>query len=311
MLDAKGGVAEVTQHKDTVSRVAGFLSSATVNTVVGVAGVAIPVAAWVNSSSTVKNALLGIETALVVGMAANQVWLRRIYLQLRRANGRQMADGRYFDLVRTRLESDLLADYDQIADGHLQVYASEVPRVSVLLLRALIDSNCAPRRVLAVDLTTDPNLLSGRQDYLAANRRLIETGGTIQRLFTCWSADLGKPQFATALLPLVEYHRSLGVQCGLAVRDRLPADHAIDFVVVAQGAVLVEEEQGNAEYTRGRSSVYFKNVARWENRFEAMWGTPGTPSAMLRMQAYEAATRPMMTGSWEAGRVTAALATVA
>jgi hypothetical protein len=298
-------------HKDLASRIAAFLSSAPLNTVVGLAGVAIPVAAWISTSTALKNTLLGVETALVIGMAANQIWLRSIYLHLRRANSRQMADGRYFELVRNRLESDLLADYDQITDGHLQVYASEVPRVSVLLLRALIESDCTPRRVLAMDLTTDPQLLTGRHDYITTNRRLIETGGSIQRIFTCWSHDLEKSQFAAALLPLVEHHRSLGVQCGLAVRERLPADHAIDFVVVANGAVLVEEEQGNAEYTRGRSSVYFKNIARWENRFETVWGTPNTPTAMLRMQAYETTARPMLGTMWEADRIAPALRAVA
>jgi hypothetical protein len=83
------------------------------------------------------------------------------------------------------------------------------------------------------------------------------------------------------------------VQCGIAVRDRLRADQAIDFVVFANAAVLVEEEQGDAEYTRGRSSVYFKSVERWSGRYESVWGH-GAQAAPFVLQTYEVAARPML-----------------
>ncbi|MEU3094184.1 hypothetical protein ABZ690_04975 [Streptomyces sp. NPDC006967] len=219
-----------------------------------------------------------------------------------------MSDARYFGLVREQLERELMAGFGEIADGHLQVYASEVPRLSVLLFQALIDCGTEPRRVLAADLTTTPDLLTQRREYLAVNRRLIEAGGTVQRLFICWQDDLAREDFARSLLALVDHHRSLGVQCALAVRDRLRADQAVDFVVVSKAAVLLEEEQGDAGYRRGRSSVYFKHVERWAGRFESIWGH-GSDSAPFVLQSYETAVRPMLNaGAWDESAVREAAA---
>ncbi|MEV1061566.1 hypothetical protein [Streptomyces sp. NPDC050263] len=269
------------------------------NALVGIAGVAVPVAAWVAQRSMVKDVLLAVETVLLLLMVANHMWLRRIYIQLRRANDRHMSDAQYFARVREQLERELIAGFGEIADGHLQVYASEVPRLSVLLYQALIDSRTEPKRVLAADLTTDPNVLTQRREYLAVNRRLIEAGGTVQRLFICWQDDLARQEFARALLSLIDHHRSLGVQCALAVRDRLRADQAVDFVVISKAAVLLEEEQGDADYRRGRSSVYFKQVERWAGRFESVWGH-GSDSAPFTLQSYEAAVRPLLdAGTWD------------
>ncbi|MFJ9028283.1 hypothetical protein ACIRQP_07115 [Streptomyces sp. NPDC102274] len=266
-----------------------------------------PVAAWVNDTARAKDILFAVETVLVLLLVANHMWLRSAYVTLRRANSREMADSQYFDLVRSQLERELIADFGEMADGHLQVYASEVPRLSVLLYRVLIEGGSEPKRVLAADLTTNPNLLTQRREYLAVNRRLIEAGGTIQRLFIAWATDLAREDFAKALLPLINHHRSLGVQCGIAVRDRFRADQAIDFVVVSGAAVLVEEDQGDADYTRGRSSVYFKQVDRWTGRFESIWGH-GVLSAPFTLQSYEAVVRPMIdAGTWDADRVRTAV----
>ena len=148
---------------DLGTRVAEALSSQTLNALVGVTGLAIPIAAWVAEKSVLKDALLAAETVLLLLMVANHMWLRGIYIQLRRANDRHMADARYFALVREQLERELIGGFGEIADGHLQVYSSEVPRLSVLLYQALIDSSTEPKRVLAADLTTNPNLLTQRR----------------------------------------------------------------------------------------------------------------------------------------------------
>ncbi|MEW1914595.1 hypothetical protein AB0442_40500 [Kitasatospora sp. NPDC085895] len=288
------------------TQVADLLSSPVLNGVIGVVGLATPVIGWASSAVSLK-AVVVVETVLVLLLVANHVWMRQVYIHLRRANNRDMSDGRYFDLVRSQLEQELIADFGEIADGHLQVYATEVPRLSVLLFQVLIDSGSEPKRVLAADLTTNPNLLTQRREYLAVNRRLIESGGTIQRLFICWANDLVREDYARSLLQLIDHHRSLGVTCGIAVRDRLRADQAIDFVVVSRAAVLVEEDQGDADYTRGRSSVYFKQVDRWAGRFESIWGH-GAGAAPFALQSYESVARPMLdAGTWEQGRATEAV----
>ncbi|MCT9081309.1 hypothetical protein [Streptomyces fulvoviolaceus] len=274
------------------------------NGLIGLAGIVVPVVAWLNSQTGVKNALLGVETLIVVAFTANHFWQRRRYIILPRTSGlRSMDDPRYYDTVRTQLERELFADYGEIADGHLRVYASEVPRLSALLVNTLVESGAQPARIFATDLTTNPTLLTGRREYLAANRRLLHSGGSIQRLYLCYENDLVREDFARPFLQLVDQHRQMGVTCGLAVRDRLRAEQAVDAVVFAAAAVLVEEEQGDADYTRGRSSVYFKGVERWAGRFESVWGH-GTDSAPMALQAYESAARPLLdAGRWDGGRV--------
>ncbi|MGW1074949.1 hypothetical protein [Streptomyces sp. NPDC002537] len=291
-------------RRDPVSRAVDALSSPVLNALVGLAGVVIPVLAWISARASVKNGLLIAETAIVIVMTANHLWLRKAFLTLRRATSlRAMDDAHYYDLVRAQLENDLISNYGEIADGHLQVYASDVPRLSVLLVRTLIESQSAPKKILAADLTTNPSLLTGRRPYLTANRHLIQAGGSIDRLFISYQDDLSREDYARPLLQLIDQHRQLGVTCGLAVRDRLRADQAVDVVILAAAAVLVEEEQGDADYNRGRSSVYFKGVERWVGRFESVWGH-GPDSAPMFLQAYEATARPMLdAGTWDTDRV--------
>ncbi|MCM2424224.1 hypothetical protein [Streptomyces sp. RKAG293] len=290
-------------RRDPVTRAADALASPVLNALIGLAGIIIPIAAWVSASASVKNTLLIAETAIVIALTGNHLWLRKRFITLRRAtNLKAMDDAQYYDLVRAHLEQELISDYGEIADGHLQVYASEVPRLSVLLVKTLLDSPTQPKRILAADLTTNPGLLAQRREYLAANRRLLETGGTINRLFIVFQDDLRREDYAKDFLALVNHHRQLGVTCGLAVRDRLRADQAVDVVIIAAAAALVEEEQGDAEYTRGRSSVYFKNVERWIGRFESVWGH-GADSAPMVLQSYEATARPMLDGgTWDTDR---------
>ncbi|MGP3691198.1 hypothetical protein ACTVZO_42135 [Streptomyces sp. IBSNAI002] len=255
--------------------------------------------------------LLAIQAVLILILAAGHYWTRRTYIQLRRVtNLRSMDDAAYYDRVRAQLEAELISDYGEIADGHLRVYAAEVPRLSTLLVNTVTEAQAQPQRILAADLTTNPTLLTGRREYIAANRRFTESGGRIDRLFIAYAADLAKAEFAASLLSLIGQHRDLGVTCGLAVRDRLRADQAVDVVVFANAAALVEEEQGDADYNRGRSSVYFKNVGRWAGRFESVWGH-GADSAPRVLQTYEATARPMLdAGTWDADRATSTVATL-
>ncbi|NEC88072.1 hypothetical protein [Streptomyces sp. SID12501] len=290
-----------TSRNDGVTRAKDWLISPVLNALIGLAGIVVPVIAWVNEQTGVKNALLLTETVLVVWLTANHLWLRSRYITLRRANNlKAMDDVRYYDVIRGRLEQDLISDYGEIADGHLRVYATEVPRLSVMLVKTLVDARTDPLRILAADLTTNPSVLTQRREYLAANRRLLEAGGTIQRLFICYRADLVREDYARDLLQLIDMHRQMGVTCGLAVRDRLRADQAVDVVILASAAVLVEEEQGDADYSRGRSSVYFKGVERWTGRFESVWGH-GPDSAVTTLQSYENGIRAMLSGATWAG----------
>ncbi|MFG2525767.1 hypothetical protein [Streptomyces sp. NPDC048527] len=285
-------------------RASDILGSPVLSGLLGLAGLVGPVIGSLTEHAQLTKILLAVEAVVIVLLVANIVYIRRAYIQLRRTNNlKLMDDAAYYDSVRAHLEQELISDYGEIADGHLRVWASEVPRLSVLLVNTLTETSSLPKRLLASDLTTNPSLLTQRRDYLRANRRLIEAGGTIDRLFICKADDLTQPDFARDLLELINHHRGLGVTCGLAVRDRLHADQAVDVVVFAAAAALVEEEQGDAGYTTGRSSVYFKGIERWTGRFESVWGH-GSDAAPQVLQRYETAARPLLDAdTWDTDRV--------
>ncbi|MFL4909405.1 hypothetical protein ACJ6WF_41035 [Streptomyces sp. MMS24-I2-30] len=178
-----------------------------------------------------------------------------------------------------------------------------MPRLSAMLLQTLLESQSQPQRILASDLTTDPGLLTRRREYLAANRQLLQAGGTINRLFIAYERDLNSEDYARSLLALIDSHRDLGVTCGLAVRDRLRADQAVDVIIISAAAALIEDEQGDADYTKGRSTVHFKGVDRWITRFESVWGGNGASSATAALRTYENAARPLLDSAWNDTRI--------
>jgi hypothetical protein len=289
--------------KDIVERFAGIMSSPVLNVLVGITGIAMPAIAWASRRVATADILLAIETLLVLFLVIGHMWLRRTYIYLRRPASRNMSDPRFFELVRSGLEADLIADFGEIADGHLLVYAADQLRLLSLMLGTLTDSPVQPKRVLATDLAAPQGLYGVPCGYFAENRRLIEAGGEIRRIFICWEADLVTDRYARELLELVDAQRAAGVQCGLTVRDYLSAEQAVDFLVISQAAVSVLDDQA----TRGRISVHFKNVDRWVRRHESLWGH-GQLSATSALAAYEGTARPMLApGSWDQDAVRACL----
>lgn len=290
------------------SRTADALASPALANLIGLAGIVTPLVAWAIKAPDLKNVLLAAETAIVLILVGSHIWLRRRYITLRRAhNLKNMDDARFYELVRAHVEREITQDYDEIANGHMRVYASDVPRLSVMLVKTLIEAQSEPQRILAADLTTNPALLTRRREYLAANRQMIDAGGQINRLFIAWREDLAREEYARDLLALINQHRQIGVTAGLAVRDRLRPEQAVDYIVFAAGAALVEEEQGDADYNNGRSTVYFQGVDRWRERFEDVWGH-GPSSASMTLQNYETIVRPMIDSStWDADSIRQAI----
>ena len=95
----------------------------------------------------------------------------------------------------------------------MQAYTADVSRLVVLLPQTLTDAAVQPKRTLATDLAAPAGLLAPRA-YLAENRRLIEAGGEIRRIFICWAANLATEGYARGLQNLVDNQRAAGVQCG-------------------------------------------------------------------------------------------------
>lgn len=289
-------------QREARTRVSDALDSNTLNAVVGIAGLAIPAAGWAVAHVAPWQVVIA-QTVLILILVAGRLWSNRTHIRLRRTNSIEaMDDTPFYDAIRSRLERTLTSDYRGIADGHLSVFAGEVPRLSVTLIDTLIDIASRPERILAADRTTNPSLLTQRRDYLNANRRFIEKGGRIDRLFIVKRDRLLDRDFARDLLNLIAHHRQLGVICGLAVRERLSPQEAVDAVVFAHAAVLIEDEQGDAAYTEGRSTVHFKNIDTYIRRFTHAWEQGvGAPTALT---AYENAVVSLL-DAWDERQVSA------
>jgi len=296
--------------KDITDRVADILTSPVLSVLVGIAGVAMPVIAWVGHRAETANIVLALETVLLLFLVAGQVRLRQSHALVRRPANHRMSDPAYFDLVRRDLEADIVADFEDLADGHLTAYAAATTRLATLLLKTLTDSPVQPKLALATDLAAPLGLLAAPQarEYLAENRRLIEAGGEVRRILVSWAADLATEDYARDLQALVDSQRSAGVQCGLAVRDHLRPEQAVDFLVVSRAAVSVQDDRHDPGLTRGRNTIHFKNVDRWAQRHESLWGH-GPHSATSRLAHYETTIRPMLaSGSWDEDTVRACVA---
>ncbi|MEV3856941.1 hypothetical protein AB0J38_21750 [Streptomyces sp. NPDC050095] len=289
-------------QRDLWSRVSDALNSNSLNVLIGIAGLAVPIAGWVFDHID-HTIVIVVETALLLLVVASKLWSNKTHIHLRRTNGiGSMADPLFYDAIRAHLERTLTSDYRGIADGYLSVVDGEVPRLSVMLVDTLMEAGSQPQRILATDRTTNPALLLQRRDYLNANRRFIEQGGRVDRLFVVARSDLLSPDFAGHLLALVDRHRQIGVHCGLAVDERLNTREGTDAVVFAHAAVLIEELQGDAAYSKGRSTLYFKDVDVQIGHFTRAWERGVGASAAL--DAYEARVRPLLE-AWDEGAVSA------
>lgn len=295
-------------EKDSVIRVVSGLRDLATNTIVGILGVIATVFGLIANSPDAKNILLCISMLLLIIVTATYIWRYNRDERARNASSRQMSYPAYFELVRGPLERKLASEYDNIASGLLPLYGGKVREAPEILIPKLAELPSVDRHIRAVDLTTDPVLLSTRVAYLEANRTFIAAGGTVERVFVCEQQKLAEQEFCKRFLKVVEEHREIGVNCGLVVRDPLPPELAVDIIVFGPGAVMIEAEQGTADYARGRSEVWFMGVDRWIAKFESLWGPAGAPSATRRLQSYEMAARPMLGGGWEPERIIEVLA---
>ncbi len=277
-----------------------ILGSREASAVISIAGLLIPLLAWLEKSTASAQIAIACLAVLVLLQAARFEWSKRRELRFQRPVVSEMSDPGFFEKISSEIERQLRERADDLVDGYLRPLAGEIPVTYQLLYRTLTEDNGASKRVLATDLTKNPELLLTRREYLAANRRLIESGGSVDRVFICTLDDLATESFSRDILSLIEKHRSIGVNVGLAVRDFLPAILALDYVVFGNAAAIVEEEQANSEYTTGRSTLYFKRVDKWARLFGDLWRPNETPAATALLGTYAAAASVMhQNGNWD------------
>lgn len=263
------------------------LSNTATNTLVSTLGVLLAVGGWLTRQKAFETISLGVLGVIVIGLAVRLEFVSRSLAHLKRARPEDMAHPEFFSVVHNELEDYFLQHLRELADGYIRFTAAEIPGAYLLLYRALTSSNVHPKCVLATDLTKNPGILLTRHEYLAANRRLIDAHGSICRVFICQLDDLADKVFASDLLELVRRHKKIGVSCGLAIREHLRPQQAVDFIVFGNGAVIVEEEQADSAYTSGRSTIYFKRVDTWSSTFNDLWDDNETSAAPSILGRYE------------------------
>lgn len=278
-----------------------FLASPTTGTVTGLIGLVVPAAGLISNSSQLKDVLLVASALIISAFVARDYTSNGRRVTATRGQPERMADPPFYEKVQKSVLGRRLADIEDLADGMLRVFGADVRYVSVLLFQTLSESSSAAKDIYATDLMYNPEILLTRREYLESNRFLIRSGGSVHRVFICREADLATASFASDFLTLVQEHRSVGVVCGLALIEQIEATHAVDFVVFASAAVLIEEQQGSVDYRSGRSTVQFKRIEGWMERFRDLWESNQTPSATRRLAAYEAIAMPMIdSGGWSA-----------
>ncbi|MDI3389607.1 hypothetical protein QIS99_25965 [Streptomyces sp. B-S-A8] len=284
------------QRPDLMTRIIDALNNKALSALIGIVSLAAPVAAWVVGHVNLVLLVVGQE-ALILFFVVTRLWSDRTHIRLRRTNSIEAMDNPpFYDRIRSQVERSLTTEYRRIADGYLTVNGPAVPLTSVMLVDALIATETQPQRILAVDRTTDPHVLTGRREYLDANRRFIDSGGRIDRLFVVRRQDLVDEDFVRPLLKLIDHHQELGVICGLAVREHLRQQDTVDTVVFGDAAVLIEDEQGDAAYTQGRSTVFFKGIEGYSEGCTRAWEHGLGATTALR--TYRDAVRPLM-DAWD------------
>lgn len=163
--------------------------------------------AFVIKNSAAKNTFLIVCATLIVALVFREQWLKTRQIVAPRGDPSDMADAVFFRVIERDVINRTVTEMEDLADGYLRVYASEVPYVSLLLFRTLAAIDGAQKQIFATDLTRNPKILLTRQDYLAANRHLIRAGGSIQRIFVCKVDNLMTQSFAEDLIALVDQHR--------------------------------------------------------------------------------------------------------
>lgn len=159
-------------------------------------------------------------------------------------------------------------NFKNLKSGHISFYGTEVLRVQSGWLES---GNFKSIRTL--DLTSDPGILLTRHNYIEANRKFIEHGGSIKRIYLINKSQLNDSVFYNNLIVAIRLQKKLGVQLGLRYLEELDPRQKQDFILYDDFASFVEEKQANSDYSFGKSTAYFSKdkIKEYEAIFSDVW----------------------------------------
>jgi hypothetical protein len=178
------------------------------------------------------------------------------------------------------ISNDFKAQVSELSRSQLSLYGRQVRNAQVHLLASLLKESKAPQ-VRATDIVRRLDLWPTRGVYLRANSRFVQSGGKTTRIFLISKNLINSDENAKEFWEIMEIHKGMGVEVALHIVELLSPEYAEDYVIYSRDCVLVEIEQGDVEFSRGKVTVFFNSniIDTYLRRFDYLETSNDTKSA--------------------------------
>lgn len=230
-------------------------------------------------------------TIICMAEAAVIAWLA-IYLfrrnPVRLPRGIRAENRRILESLFRSVSKDFEDQLAEMSRSQISLYGRQVRNAQVHLLKWSATEVNMPS-VRATDIVRRLDLWPTRGVYRAANAKFIKDGGRISRVFLVGSDILKDDEEAAALWWILKDHRGIGVSVSLHIIDLLAPEFAEDYVIYQKDAVLVEVEQGDVDFSRGKVTVFFdsRTIDAYAKRFQYLHTSNDTKTAEEVLALFE------------------------
>lgn len=169
----------------------------------------------------------------------------------------------------------------QLNLGYLDLFSEEVKNIQTKTVSYVLKTN--KNFIDTLDLTSDPKKWLTRFEYIDANKKFIENGGTIRRVLIIDEKNLTNKEFVDNLIKLISTFKRTGVQTGLHFECFLKSNQLIDFIIYGNFSVLVEGKQADENYKIASSTMKFldNDIKQYNEIFLSVWNeNTNFPNAM-------------------------------
>ncbi|HEV2756571.1 MAG TPA: hypothetical protein VG318_12445 [Actinomycetota bacterium] len=266
------------------------------------------VAAWIGSAAAVVSAAAAVITALTVNgedrAPDHLLWAGLAILEALVIAGLVL-----FGLRRSRIvfprrtgarNSAIMQSLFKSVSGDFEAQLADLRRARISLFgdrvrwaQIFLMDYCRKAErdmpVVATDIIRDLALWPTRKPYLEANKRFTEDQGRISRIFLVEAALLRRDEDVLALWSVIESHRDIDVGVALHILDLLAPKYHEDFILYSRDCVLVEIQQGDIGFTRGKATIFFdgETIDDYARRFEYLSEANDTRAAADVLRAFQ------------------------
>ncbi|HZM79167.1 MAG TPA: hypothetical protein VFC19_25840 [Candidatus Limnocylindrales bacterium] len=239
----------------------------------------------VSASGTVGWTIICLAEAAVIGWLAIYLFRRS---PVRLPRGIRAENRRILESLFRSVSKDFEDQLAELSRSQISLYGRQVRNAQVHLLEWLAREVEMPS-VRATDIVRRLDLWPTRGVYRAANAKFIKDGGRISRVFLASSDLFNNDEEAAAFWSILEDHKSMGVNVTLHIIDLLAPEFAEDYVIYQKDAVLVEIEQGDVDFSRGKVTVFFdsRTIDAYTKRFQYLHMSNDTKTASEVLALFE------------------------